>query len=90
MNDLVWKIKQFLRQIFPIALLCVALYGAHAIIFKKGVFRHGVEPGVTRLVRMIPFFGTRLMPYRGSGKSYAYYSKRKKRYRHARRRHRRR
>lgn len=91
MSDFTWKLKQFLRKIFPLALIGALLYGGWNL-YKQGTFRHGPKYAVMTILHKIPYFGSRFRHYGGysSGPSYAYSGRRGHGYRRRhRRRHRR-
>jgi hypothetical protein len=94
MNDLIWKTKQFLRKIFPIALIVGALYWGYSL-YRQGTFRHGVKYAITSILHRLPYFGSRFSHYGGgysgstaySGRSYHRHGRGHRR--HHRRHHRR-
>ena len=87
MRDLGWKLKQWFRQLFPIALIGAFLYGGYNL-YKAGAFRRGFGPAVTSVLGHVPYFGSRFRHYVPSfsspRKSYSYQGK-SRRSRHGRR-----
>ncbi len=92
MRDLGWRLKQWFRKIFPLALIGAFLYGGFNL-YKAGAFRRGFGPAVTSALRHVPYFGSRFSHYTpgSSRKSFSYAKKSRGRHnRSAGRRHRRR
>ena len=85
MGDLIWKLKQLFRKIFPIALIGAFLYGGFNL-YKAGAFRRSFGSTVSSMLRHVPYFGTRFKEYipSSSRRSYSYQGKRS-RGRHVRR-----
>ena len=96
MGALTWKIKRWFRQLMPFALAALVVWGGYTMFFSRSGFR-GAKNSVARVLRNVPFFGSRFRSsgsYRSgrSARSYRrYQSPRRSRY-HARshRRHHRR
>jgi len=94
MRDIGWRLKQWFRKLFPLALIGAFLYGGFNL-YKAGAFRRGFGPAVTSALRHVPYFGSRFKNYspgRSSRKSYSYQGKKRggRHYRRAGRRHKRR
>ena len=85
MGDLIWKLKQWLRKLFPIALIGAFLYGGFNL-YKAGAFRRSFGSTVSSMLQHVPYFGSRFKHYSPSSshRSYAYQGRRG-RTRHARR-----
>ncbi len=94
MSDLSWKLKNFFRKAFPIALVAGVLYWGYSL-YRQGTFRHGVKYAITSILHRLPYFGSRFKHYESSSvssaPSYAYSGRSVHRHRgrHHRRRHRR-
>ena len=58
MGALSWKIKRWFRQLLPIALAGAVVWGAYQMFFTRSGLR-GPKTAVTRLLRNVPFFGSR-------------------------------
>lgn len=91
MGALTWKIKRWFRQLLPIALAGLVVWGGYTMFFARGGFR-GAKNAVTRVLRQVPFFGSR---FRSGGHrssrvhAYRYHSRRRHHVRRSRRHHRR-
>lgn len=86
MDNIIWKIKSFVRQWLPIVLWCVVGYWGWGL-YKKGVFNYGIKHAVVGVVRNVPVIGPSIFPK----KSYSVgYKKRHGRRHYRRHRHHRR
>jgi hypothetical protein len=89
MDSLAWKVKNLFKQMLPLVILgFVVYYGYH--MYRRGVFRHGVGPAVTYVLRQVPILGSH---FRHRGYHYSYrhgYRHGHRHGRHHRRHHRRR
>lgn len=64
-DSMMWKIKRFFKKAFPIALIAGVLYFGYNL-YKKGTFRGGFSQSFHRVVRQLPYFGSRFRGYSGS------------------------
>jgi hypothetical protein len=53
-----WKLKRWFRQLLPIALAGAVVWGAYQMFFTRAGLR-GPKTAVNRMLRQIPFFGSR-------------------------------
>lgn len=71
MSGLMYKIREFLQNLIPVAIVGALAFGGYTL-YKQGTFRNGLRPAVSSLVKKIPYFGTKFGHYTSGSSDRSY------------------
>lgn len=74
MGQIFWQIKQLATKIITIALIGAVGFGGYSL-YQEGVFRGGIGPTSKRILRKVPYVGSRFKHFFSSSSGKRHHQK---------------